>query len=194
MLKNEEDILVNLRGNPKIGKVVLLNFANLNEREKEMVLEWRNSEKVRKWMFTDHIISLGEHLKFIYLLKDDARNFYFLIKCGSEYLGVISLTRVNIKNRNAYFGIYANPEKKMSGLGSMLGETLLKLAFDVAKLHTLKLEVFEDNERAIALYRKLGFVEEGRLREFVFRDGKWKDVIVMGITEDEYRKIRCSGK
>jgi len=194
MVKNEENVLASLRENLEIGEVTLLNFTNLDEREKEMVFRWRNSEKVRKWMFTDRIISLDEHIKFIDLLRNDNRNFYFLIKRASRYLGVMSLTRVNIRNRNAYIGIYANPGKKIAGLGSILGETLLKLAFDVAKLHTLKLEVFEDNERAIALYKKLGFVKEGRLREFVFKDGRWKDVIVMGITEEEYRKIRCPGK
>jgi UDP-4-amino-4,6-dideoxy-N-acetyl-beta-L-altrosamine N-acetyltransferase len=194
MVKDKKDVLASLRGNLKIEEVTLLNFTSLDEREKEIVLRWRNSEGVRRWMFTSHVISLEEHLKFIDSLKSDNRNFYFLVKRASEYLGVISLTRISMENRNAYLGIYTNPEKKMAGLGSMLGEVLLKLAFDVAKLHTLKLEVFEDNERAIALYRKLGFVEEGRLREFIFRDGKWKDVIVMGITEDEYRKIRCSGK
>jgi UDP-4-amino-4,6-dideoxy-N-acetyl-beta-L-altrosamine N-acetyltransferase len=39
----------------------------------------------------------------------------------------------------------------------------------------------ETNERAINFYRKTGFSEEGRLKEFVFKDGKWLDVIVMGI-------------
>jgi UDP-4-amino-4,6-dideoxy-N-acetyl-beta-L-altrosamine N-acetyltransferase len=192
MLKDEEDILAYLHRNLEISGMTLLNFTNLSKEEKEMILRWRNSEEVRRWMFTDHIISLKEHLDFIDSLKNDNRNFYFLVKRVSEYLGVVYLIRVDLRNRNAYLGIYANPEKKIAGLGSILGEVLLKLTFDVAKLHTLKLEVFEDNERAIALYRKLGFVEEGRLREFIFRDGKWKDVIVMGITEDEYRKIRCS--
>jgi len=190
MLENVENILAHLRGNLEIDGITLMNFTNLNEEEKEMILRWRNSENVRKWMFTDRIISLEEHLEFIDSLKRDSRNFYFLVKKASEYLGVVSLTRLDLRNRNAYLGIYANPEKKIPGVGSVLGEILLKLAFDVAKLHTLKLEVFEDNERAIALYKRLGFVEEGRLREFVFREGRWKDVIVMGITEEEYGKIR----
>lgn len=194
MPESAENILAHLREDLEISGVTLLNFTNLDEKEKEMILRWRNSEEIRRWMFTDHIISLEEHLRFIDSLRNDNKNFYFLAKRASEYLGIISLTRVDLRNRNAYLGIYANPEKKIAGAGSMLGETLLKLAFDVVKLHTLKLEVFEDNERAIALYRKLGFSEEGRLREFVFRGGKWKDVIVMGITEEEYRKIRCSGK
>lgn len=60
-------------------------------------------------------------------------------------------------------------------------ECLQGLAFDTAHLHTLKAEVIETNKRAINFYKKSGFSEEGRLKEFVFKDGKWQDVIVIGI-------------
>jgi UDP-4-amino-4,6-dideoxy-N-acetyl-beta-L-altrosamine N-acetyltransferase len=56
------------------------------------------------------------------------------------------------------------------------------------KLHTLKLEVLENNERAINFFKKLGFKEEGRLREFVFKEDIWYDAIIMGITEKEYKE------
>jgi len=54
----------------------------------------------------------------------------------------------------------------------------------------VKAEIIETNERAINFYKKSGFVKEGRLKEFVFKDGKWLDVIVMGIIRgsDECRK------
>jgi RimJ/RimL family protein N-acetyltransferase len=45
------------------------------------------------------------------------------------------------------------------------------------------LAVFEDNTAAINLYKKIGFQEEGRLKEFIFKDGKWKDVIIIGKAE-----------
>jgi len=46
------------------------------------------------------------------------------------------------------------------------------------------LEVFEDNTAAINLYKNFGFQEEGRLKEFIFKDGKWKDVIIMGMVNN----------
>ena len=62
------------------------------------------------------------------------------------------------------------------------------MAFEHLKLHTLKLEVLENNERAINFFKKLGFKEEGRLREFVFKEDIWYDAIIMGITEKEYKE------
>jgi len=144
-------------------------------------------------MYTDHVISQEEHEAFIENLKRDNRNFYYFVYWQSIPVGVISLARVDLRNRNAYLGVYASPERKIPAAGVILGRSIMDLAFRVAKLHTLKLEVFEDNKRAISFYKRFGFTEEGRLREFVLRNNKWKDVVVMGITEEEFRRrFTCS--
>jgi RimJ/RimL family protein N-acetyltransferase len=54
-------------------------------------------------------------------------------------------------------------------------------------MHRVDLEVDESNGRGIACYRKVGFVEEGRLRESRFSRGRYWDTIVMSILEDEFR-------
>lgn len=167
----------------ELGDMTLVNFINISEKENEMIRNWRNSEGVRKWMYSDHVISKEEHLKFIEKLKQDKKNFYWLMKFkGKEdYYGVIYLNKVDLENRNAYLGIYSNQDGKTKRAGGLLLGALKKFAFNIINLHTLKLEVIEDNERAIKFYKKSGFNEEGRLKEFIFRNGKWHDVIVMGI-------------
>ncbi|MGC8557245.1 MAG: UDP-4-amino-4,6-dideoxy-N-acetyl-beta-L-altrosamine N-acetyltransferase [Fervidicoccus sp.] len=177
-----------MKSNILIDDIELKNFVNLNENEIELVRIWRNHTDVRKWMYTDHEISKEEHLNFIENLKKDTKNFYYLLSKDQKYIGVISLSRLSVKNRNAYFGIYANPLEKVPNAGIILEKASLKLAFEVANLHTLKLEVVENNERALRFYKRMGFKEEGRLKEFVFKEGSWLDVIVMGITEEEYRE------
>jgi diamine N-acetyltransferase len=54
------------------------------------------------------------------------------------------------------------------------------LAFQQMGLHRLYLHVFADNEAAIALYGLAGFCQEGLLREHVWKDGHFRDVLVMG--------------
>lgn len=177
-----------LKNELKINSTIIKNFINLSKNELEIVRKWRNHQKIRKWMYSEHEITKKEHLNFIKSLKTDKRNFYFIILKNETYLGVIYINRLDIKNRHAYFGIYANPEEKIKDAGKILGKILLKLTFEYLKLHSLKLEVLENNERAIRFYKKLGFKEEGILKEFVFRRNKWLNVLIMGMTEDEYFK------
>lgn len=174
---------MDLKGNIKVNdNTLLINFVNLSDGEKEIVRLWRNNEIITKWMYQDHLVSLEEHSNFINKLKADNNNFYWVIKKNTgDYIGVISLNKIDFRNKNAYFGIYSNPDSKSPGAGSLLIECLKKLAFDIANLHTLKLEVIESNERAIDFYKKSGFIEEGRLKEFVLKDDRWHDVVVMGI-------------
>lgn len=178
--------MIELQKSFKTPTLELINFLNLSETEKEMTRSWRNNPLIRKWMYRDHLIFQKEHQDFIFNLKNDNKNFYWLVKNSSGLcLGVIYLNRVDFNHRQAFLGIYANPESTERGKGVQLFEGLVYLAFAKAQLHTLKLEVFEDNERALTFYRKVGLKEEGRLREFVLRDGKWKDVIIMGIINSD---------
>lgn len=172
----------NFKQNFELEDVILINFIDLSNEEREMVRNWRNNENIRKWMYTDHFISKEEHYRFLESLKQDKKNYYWLVKNkNNKYLGVMSFTRVDFKNRNAYFGIYSNPDEKIPGMGILLDMIAISLSFRIAKLHSLKLEVIEDNRQVVNLHQKMGFIEEGRLREFIVKDKIWKDVIVMGM-------------
>jgi UDP-4-amino-4,6-dideoxy-N-acetyl-beta-L-altrosamine N-acetyltransferase len=103
------------------------------------------------------------------------------------YMGVIYLNRVDLTNKNAYLGVYANPDCQHVGSGHHLLKCLKELAFDKLNLHTLKLEVLRDNKKARRLYEKSGFTREGTLREFVRRTDVWNDVIIMGLVNSEER-------
>lgn len=168
------------------GEADLINFVNLTEPEKLEVLKWRNDDRVRTWMFNTKLINESDHLKFISNLQNEKRNFYWTVRNKSgETAGVISINKIDDENRNAYLGIYKNPFCKMKNAGAILIGALKAIAFKICGLHTLKLEVVADNEHAIKFYEKNGFAVEGRLREFVLKNGAWLDVIIMGITDSE---------
>ena len=177
--------MIELQSNFAINGAETINFLKLSSDEREMVLNWRNHEDIRKWMYSYDIISLNEHINFIDNLVEDATNFYWVVKNKDGfYLGTIYLNKTDFKNRHAYIGIYSNPYNKIKNKGILMIQCIKKLAFEIAGLHTLKLEVIDNNQKAINFYTKSGFTEEGRLKEFVFNDEQWHDVIIMGIVNN----------
>lgn len=177
--------MINIKKNFNVGNIKIKNFLNLSIEEKKMVLGWRNHESIRKWMYSDTIISIKEHADFLSNLIRDENNFYWVAENKDGlFLGTISINRVDFKQKHAYMGIYSNPFNEIKNKGHLLIQCIKKLAFEIAGLHTLKLEVIANNQKAINFYKKSGFNEEGRLKEFVFKDGQWHDVIVMGIMND----------
>jgi len=67
------------------------------------------------------------------------------------------------------------------GYGTDAVRTILRFAFDEMNLNRVWLHVHEDNARGIAVYRKCGFREEGRLRDVLLWDGVFHDAIVMSV-------------
>jgi UDP-4-amino-4,6-dideoxy-N-acetyl-beta-L-altrosamine N-acetyltransferase len=178
---------LDLENEIKMGHIILKNFLLLSEEEKELVLAWRNFEGIKKWMYTDYIITKKEHNVFLKHLKKNSQTYFFLVKDQDDnYLGVISFKRVNFRNRNAYFGIYSNPDSKVTGLGRLLDNIAKDFAFKILHLHTLKLEVIESNVQVINLHKKMGFEIEGRLKEYVCKNSEWKDVVIMGLVNENY--------
>jgi len=173
--------MLDLKENFAFNGILLKSFTNVSTEETEVIRECRNDERVRKWMYSDEIISQEEHFSFIENLKKDNKNFYWVVYKDEKFIGVISLNNINYKNKNAYLSIYSNPFCELKNKGNLLINCLKRLAFDIFELHSLKLEVIENNKKGIEFYKNIGFEEEGELKEFVFKDDKWINVIVMGI-------------
>lgn len=137
--------------------IEILNFIDLELREKEMILEWRNHPEIRKWMYNEYEIKLEEHLSFIESLKSRKDKLYFLVKKENEFIGVIDF--LDLDKKEIFYGIYSNPNSKILGVGRVLNEVSINFAFNVLKVSKLKLEVFKDNIQVINLHKKYKFKE-----------------------------------
>ncbi len=79
------------------------------------------------------------------------------------------------------------------GIGGEAMTLALDFTFRELNLHRVQLTVFEYNERAIALYERLGFVREGVCREFMQRDGRRYDMYLYGLLRREWEAQRNAG-
>jgi diamine N-acetyltransferase len=74
------------------------------------------------------------------------------------------------------------------GIGTQVMRMLLRHGFYTLNLHRIYLFVFATNQRAVHVYEKIGFVQEGRLRDDMYRDGRYVDVLVMSVLRDEWKE------
>ena len=141
--------------------IKLINFIDLSQEEKMMILEWRNKIDIQKWMHTQNDISLEEHLDFIDSLKTIKDKLYFLVKKNNIYIGVIDFTQIK-PNESLHMGIYTNPDLK--GYGKILLETIIYFSFEILKVEKIFSEVYFENERAFSLYKIYGFKKYSQKR------------------------------
>jgi len=109
----------------------------------------------------------------------------------SNLIGVVYLTNINWIHRRAEFSIWiGNKAHQGKGYGKLAAKLMLQHAFNDLNLHSLFLTVLKSNNRAIELYKKIGFIEIGCLPEYLFKDGMYVDMISMSLVNNlsNYKK------
>lgn len=110
-------------------------------------------------------------------------------------VGFVALHSIEWKNQTAQLSIGIGPaENRGKGYGAQALALMLQYAFWELGLHRVGLDAIAYNAAALALYKKLGFVEEGRLRQAVYRDGNRFDRVYMGITRPEWEATQGNGR
>jgi len=104
-----------------------------------------------------------------------------------ELVGHVGLFGADVKDRCGTVGIMLLRPHVGQGYGTDAVRLIVGYGFREVGLHRVQLNVHAFNARAIAAYRKVGFVEEGRRRQAVCHDGHWYDEVQMSILSQEWR-------
>lgn len=156
-------------------------------------VEWFNDPEVRQGLPMVFPMSLTEEERWYeqVLERDPSeRPLAIEIRVGQEWvhIGGCGLFDFDRRARHCEFGITIGDKSYWDkGYGSEAVRILLRHAFDSLNLNRVSLRVFESNARAIHVYATLGFQEEGRLRQAHFAEGRYEDVILMGILKGEWQ-------
>ncbi|MCM3759031.1 GNAT family N-acetyltransferase [Sporosarcina aquimarina] len=175
-------------------RIRLRKISNIDE-DVSIYHKWRNDVEVMQ--FTNpslDVFTYTETENFIKSITESYNSKGYMIEevKTNKPIGVTSLINIDYVNRNAECIIDIGEKDYWSkGIGTEAFSLLLDFAFNELNLHKVNLRVFSFNERAIRLYQKLGFYEEGRLMEQLYRNGSWHDVVFMGLLKRNYK---VSGK
>ena len=177
--------------------MILGERIRLRHTEREdlpFFVEWLNDPDVRRGLMLHLPLSIAEEEQwFENMLTSPQDERHLVIEAKTEddwtMIGNSSFHNLDWRNRNAELGIFIGEKSYWDrGYGTEVMRLLLKHGFNTLNLHMIYLRVYEDNRRAIRAYEKAGFVEDGRLRQMIFKDGEFLDVIFMSVLRAEWRE------
>lgn len=149
-----------------------------------------NNQAVTRFLQFMRPRSLHEEREWLDGVMRNANPHSFQLAIDSmdgEFLGGVGLMHIDRRNRTAELGIsIGRPEDWGRGFGTEAAILMLRHGFEEMNLHRIHLRVYDYNTRGQRSYTRIGFVEEGRLRQAHFRHGTWHDVVLMGILADEF--------
>ncbi len=168
------------------GEKVILK--GLTKESASLIYKWVNREDLRDLTGTLYPISEYEHEEWVKKMatSNDTKLFLICDKESDRPIGTIGLKNFNYTVRKAELFISIGESEFLSGgYGTDAVNTLSRFCFGHLNLHKIAVRVFESNQRAVRCYEKVGFKKEGVLRDEHFLNGKYEDVIVMGLLSEQ---------
>lgn len=172
------------------GKIVTLRAIEKTDLElmREMLNDPDMEALVVGWAFP---VSKDQQEKWYENNINSQTNLRFIIETSDkEAIGLATLVDIDWKNRKATHGMkLAKTDKRHKGIGTDTVMAIMKYAFNELQLNRLNGSWFEDNLPSKSMYMKCGWKEEGRLREYIYKNGKYKDLITTGILKSDYELL-----
>jgi UDP-4-amino-4,6-dideoxy-N-acetyl-beta-L-altrosamine N-acetyltransferase len=167
--------------------ILLREITKCTDEQKKSARKVRNQESVRKSMYTEHEISLNEHLAWVERLQSDNRQIVFVVLVDEVVSGVVSVNAIDRLHLKSDWAFYLDANVR-GGLGAALEFGLINFVFQRVGLEKLNCEVIETNEAVVKLHKKFGFVEEGFRRENIIKNENRMGVFFLGLTRSDWER------
>ena len=178
------------------GKKVYLK--EVEEEHLPILLKYRNNPNFRKYYREYRVLNSQNKLNWWKdkVCNDDSWQFFVVTphQEPDKVIGSVGLTYIHPVYKSGEFSLTIGDEDyRGGGYGSDALRTVIMFGFDQLNLNRIWCEVYSNN-KAVDVYKHIGFKEEGVLRQSVFKDGEYHDSHVMSMLKSEYKELEKQWK
>ncbi len=164
-------------------------IRTIEKNDIPLTQKWINDPDISEIMGYLPVMSLENQLDWFDNIKNDKSRFIFAICLNEnhEHVGNVGLGNINYISRHAMMNIFIYDHKyRGKGIGYEASKLILDFAFKRINLNKVYLQTSERFERAINMYKKIGFTRDGVLRQHYYSNGRYEDKIIFSILKEEY--------
>lgn len=155
-------------------------------------LSWLNDPEVTRYLESGIFpCTMGELEKFYEQVTASQNQVILAIvdKSTDQHIGNVKIGPINWVHSKATFGILVGDKSFWGkGVGTEATRLMVEYGFFRLNIRRIDLGVYAEHEAAVRSYEKVGFLIEGRFREELFHEGKYKDRLWMGLLRSEYKR------
>ncbi len=160
----------------------------MEDRHSNKMFEWVNNRKLIEFNARFKPVNRPDHATwFDRVRKDPTVEIRAIELENGEFIGSCQLHTIRHTYRHAELQIrIGETGHQGKGYGTEATRILLEYGFEELHLNRIWLTVFENNPRAIKVYKKLGFTQEGLMRQHALIGGEYVNIVVMGLLRNEF--------
>lgn len=171
------------------GKRVVLRA--MTRKDSGMILKMFNDPEIEQqvggWSFP---LSAEQQDRWFDNHMNDADKRFVIEDSEFGAVGILRFSDLDWKNKEATIGFkIADQEHRGKGIGTDAYMAMIRYCFDELGLHRINASYFDNNIASKTVHQKCGFVEEGKTRESKFQNGRYYDMVFVGLLEREYRNL-----
>ncbi|MGZ7446002.1 UDP-4-amino-4,6-dideoxy-N-acetyl-beta-L-altrosamine N-acetyltransferase [Paenibacillus sp. TH7-28] len=153
----------------------MITFKKLDEGDLEQVLEWRTSEHVTRYMYSDIDKNLDNQMKWYKAISKDDTQYYWIIEYKGTAIGLMSINNLDRNNRKATFGYYLG-DLSYTMIAGRIHPYFYNFAFFQLGLNKLYAEVMDGNDGMMKMHLHHGFKHVATFKEHIYKYGYYHDV------------------
>lgn len=165
----------------------MITFRKMTLDDQQMVMQWRTMPEVSQYMVTDVAPELDKQIVWFNKVSSDPSCLYLIIKYNDVPIGVINLACIDEINRRCTAGYYIG-ELTYRSVGAIIPAYIYNYVFCSLKLNKIYGEVLEENAGVMRLHTMYGYETVGVLRQHVFKNNKFHNVVMMELLSDVWEK------
>ena len=154
-------------------------LRNVNDDDHEWLVELHNDPEVLRNLTNPNPVTLDQHLAWWNKISKDKSQLRLIFEANGIRAGFTKFYSIDPTNKNCVLGADIHISCRGKGLAKPMWNIMVDFCYSNLNLHRISLTTAEYNSIARKVYTDLGFKEEGRLKESLYRDGKFWDQICM---------------
>ena len=169
----------------------MIELKDLRFDDADRLFHWRRQREVDRWMSHAPPSDLETHGAWLEAFLADPDRVGWIVADDGRPCGFLMLKGVADLQQRAQWGWYiGEAEARGRGAGRAAQALGLERAFYDYALQKVCSEVLADNDAALKAQGAAGFRREGYLRRHVFKDGRFRDLVLLGILAEEWKDRR----
>jgi RimJ/RimL family protein N-acetyltransferase len=176
------------------GKIV--NLASVEKEDLKQLMGWRNNPEFRKYFreYRELNFSMQKNWYEQHVVNNP-NTIMFSVRRNKDnlLLGCCGLVYINWLHRHCDLSLYIGWKNSYIDNKNYAKESchlLFKYAFDELCLNKIWTEIYEFDTKKNELYKKLGFKQDGLLRQNYLYKGKWWNSRILSLLSSEYKRIK----
>ncbi|MFJ7747454.1 GNAT family N-acetyltransferase [Peribacillus sp. NPDC097295] len=168
-----------------------LSLVEIGRQHSESLFDILSRDEVTRYGGIETLVRFEESHRIINSFRSTYINergiqWGIVIKDTGRFIGTVGLNHLNKSNKRAELGYEVHPDFRRKYFTYEAVREVLRFSFQELELHRIAALAFPNNLASTNLLRKVGFLEEGKLRDFIYLNNHSQDVLIFSLLKAEF--------